>query len=150
MTMEFLHRFLSASGKLLSPNYSTRWRRNCGIPDPSKSVIRLCRRQCPVCLKADTVGQFLSSVLASTQGGDHAHGSPRRLRGTKLVRRIIIAKSVRRSRTRFASAPKSLCGSKLPRATVCQCNPLICLIPNPIDQNPWAHWRSPMDMMRQG
>jgi|SRR5215510_7736243 len=26
----------------------------------------------------------------------------------------------------------------------------IGLIPNPIDQNPWAHWRSPMDMMRQG
>src|SRR5262249_18962041 len=25
----------------------------------------------------------------------------------------------------------------------------LCL-PNPIDQNPWAHWRSPMDMMRQG
>jgi len=24
------------------------------------------------------------------------------------------------------------------------------VIPNPIDQNPWAHWRSPMDMMRQG
>ena len=24
------------------------------------------------------------------------------------------------------------------------------LIPNPSDQNPWAHWRSPMDMMRQG
>src|SRR5262249_11475073 len=24
------------------------------------------------------------------------------------------------------------------------------LIPNPIDQNPWAHWRSPLDMMRQG
>jgi hypothetical protein len=24
------------------------------------------------------------------------------------------------------------------------------LIPSPIDQNPWAHWRSPMDMMRQG
>ena len=24
------------------------------------------------------------------------------------------------------------------------------LIPNLIDQNPWAHWRSPMDMMRQG
>jgi len=24
------------------------------------------------------------------------------------------------------------------------------LIPNPNDQNPWAHWRSPMDMMRQG
>src|SRR5258708_12599558 len=24
------------------------------------------------------------------------------------------------------------------------------LKPNPIDQNPWAHWRSPMDMMRQG
>ena len=24
------------------------------------------------------------------------------------------------------------------------------LIPNPIDQNSWAHWRSPMDMMRQG
>jgi hypothetical protein len=24
------------------------------------------------------------------------------------------------------------------------------LIPNPIDQNPWAHWRSPMDMMCQG
>jgi hypothetical protein len=24
------------------------------------------------------------------------------------------------------------------------------LIPDPIDQNPWAHWRSPMDMMRQG
>jgi len=27
---------------------------------------------------------------------------------------------------------------------------LVSLIPNPIDQNPWAHWRSPMDMMRQG
>ena len=26
----------------------------------------------------------------------------------------------------------------------------LALIPNPIDQNPWAHWRSPMDMMRQG
>src|SRR5262249_21093554 len=26
----------------------------------------------------------------------------------------------------------------------------ILLIPNPIDQNPRAHWRSPMDMMRQG
>ena len=26
----------------------------------------------------------------------------------------------------------------------------LMLIPNPIDQNPWAHWRSPMDMMRQG
>ncbi len=24
------------------------------------------------------------------------------------------------------------------------------LIPIPIDQNPWAHWRNPMDMMRQG
>src|SRR5450631_3984069 len=24
------------------------------------------------------------------------------------------------------------------------------LIPSPIDQNPWAHWRNPMDMMRQG
>src|SRR6516162_2615030 len=24
------------------------------------------------------------------------------------------------------------------------------LIPVPIDQNPCAHWRSPMDMMRQG
>ena len=24
------------------------------------------------------------------------------------------------------------------------------LIPNPIDQNPRAYWRSPMDMMRQG
>ena len=24
------------------------------------------------------------------------------------------------------------------------------LIPSPIDQNPCAHWRSPMDMMRQG
>ena len=24
------------------------------------------------------------------------------------------------------------------------------LIPNPIDQNPFAHWRKPMDMMRQG
>jgi hypothetical protein len=24
------------------------------------------------------------------------------------------------------------------------------IITNPIDQNPWAHWRSPMDMMRQG
>ena len=24
------------------------------------------------------------------------------------------------------------------------------IIPNPIDQNPWVHWRSPMDMMRQG
>jgi glycosyltransferase 2 family protein len=27
---------------------------------------------------------------------------------------------------------------------------LAWLIPNPIDQNPWAHWRSPMEMMRQG
>ena len=25
-----------------------------------------------------------------------------------------------------------------------------CLIPSPIDQNPCAHWRKPMDMMRQG
>jgi hypothetical protein len=24
------------------------------------------------------------------------------------------------------------------------------LIPNPIDQNPCAHWRNPMDMIRQG
>jgi hypothetical protein len=24
------------------------------------------------------------------------------------------------------------------------------LIPSPIDQNPCAHWRKPMDMMRQG
>src|SRR5215475_16190809 len=24
------------------------------------------------------------------------------------------------------------------------------VIPNPIDQNRWAHWRNPMDMMRQG
>src|SRR6516165_9609884 len=24
------------------------------------------------------------------------------------------------------------------------------LFDHPIDQNPWAHWRSPMDMMRQG
>jgi hypothetical protein len=32
MTMEFLHRFLSAPGKLLSPNYNTRWTRlHCGI-----------------------------------------------------------------------------------------------------------------------
>jgi ABC-type uncharacterized transport system substrate-binding protein len=27
---------------------------------------------------------------------------------------------------------------------------MLGLIPSPIDQNPWAHWRSPMDMMRQG
>jgi hypothetical protein len=26
----------------------------------------------------------------------------------------------------------------------------VSLIPNPIDQNRWAHWRNPMDMMRQG
>jgi hypothetical protein len=26
----------------------------------------------------------------------------------------------------------------------------VSVIPNPNDQNPWAHWRSPMDMMRQG
>ena len=24
------------------------------------------------------------------------------------------------------------------------------IIPSPIDQNPCAHWRNPMDMMRQG
>jgi len=24
------------------------------------------------------------------------------------------------------------------------------IIPSPTDQNPWAHWRNPMDMMRQG
>ncbi len=24
------------------------------------------------------------------------------------------------------------------------------LIPSPIDQNRWAHWRNPMDMIRQG
>jgi hypothetical protein len=24
------------------------------------------------------------------------------------------------------------------------------LIPSSTDQNPWAHWRNPMDMMRQG
>src|SRR6516225_1862139 len=28
--------------------------------------------------------------------------------------------------------------------------PAYGLIPVPIDQNPCAHWRSPMDMMRQG
>src|SRR5262249_32982621 len=27
---------------------------------------------------------------------------------------------------------------------------LMPLIPNPIDQNPWAPWRSPIDMTRQG
>jgi hypothetical protein len=27
---------------------------------------------------------------------------------------------------------------------------LAALIPIRTDQNPWAHWRSPMDMMRQG
>src|SRR5215813_11080942 len=32
MIMEFLHRFLSAPGKLLSPNYTARWRwLHCGI-----------------------------------------------------------------------------------------------------------------------
>src|SRR5262249_14034015 len=30
------------------------------------------------------------------------------------------------------------------------CTTRLHLKPNPIDQNPWAHWRSPMDMMRQG
>ena len=29
-------------------------------------------------------------------------------------------------------------------------NPLNVLIPSPIDQNRCAHWRNPMDMMRQG
>ena len=24
------------------------------------------------------------------------------------------------------------------------------VIPSPADQNPWAHWRSPMDMILQG
>jgi hypothetical protein len=28
--------------------------------------------------------------------------------------------------------------------------PLDCLIPSPIDQNSYAHWRNPRDMMRQG
>jgi hypothetical protein len=27
---------------------------------------------------------------------------------------------------------------------------IVGLIPSPIDQNPCAHWRNPMDMMRQG
>ena len=36
------------------------------------------------------------------------------------------------------------------RLTDAQLDTLHRLIPNPIDQNPWAHWRSPMDMMRQG
>src|SRR5262249_10526329 len=36
------------------------------------------------------------------------------------------------------------------RLSIAPLKPLESLIPNPIDQNPWAHWRSPMDMMRQG
>ena len=27
---------------------------------------------------------------------------------------------------------------------------LVSIGASPIDQNPWVHWRSPMDMMRQG
>src|SRR6516162_6364400 len=43
-------------------------------------------------------------------------------------------------------------GRWLPEHSPPQSNPVgtLALIPNPIDQNPWAHWRSPMDMMRQG
>jgi len=26
----------------------------------------------------------------------------------------------------------------------------MALVPNPLDQNPWAHWRNPMDMIRHG
>jgi transposase len=44
---------------------------------------------------------------------------------------------------RLANIPPSLIGMEA-------CVGAHHLIPNPIDQNPWAHWRSPMDMMRQG
>src|SRR5215813_1384945 len=52
-----------------------------------------------------------------------------------------------------AAEPKSLsrpASSSLDRPQSPLSEPADHLIPNPIDQNPWAHWRSPMDMMRQG
>jgi hypothetical protein len=47
-------------------------------------------------------------------------------------------------RTNFSQIPQELFTELIGLAL------LFSLIPNPIDQNPWAHWRSPMDMMRQG
>ena len=44
----------------------------------------------------------------------------------------------------FCSSPPVPCFSLWPRGRG------FALIPVPIDQNPCAHWRSPMDMMRQG
>ena len=49
--------------------------------------------------------------------------------------------------------PKSFMYERVnPLGTWCSCarSARMAVIPNPIDQNPWAHWRSPMDMMRQG
>jgi transcriptional antiterminator RfaH len=34
--------------------------------------------------------------------------------------------------------------AKVPDAVIAE------IIPSPTDQNPWAHWRNPIDMMRQG
>jgi len=42
------------------------------------------------------------------------------------------------------------CGSKGSRFRLSLARRNADLIPSPTDQNPWAHWRSPMDMMRQG
>jgi hypothetical protein len=50
-------------------------------------------------------------------------------------------------RRRQGVNPVALVASPLEETARCFAQPLI---PNPIDQNPWAHWRSPMDMMRQG
>src|SRR5262245_42704471 len=47
----------------------------------------------------------------------------------------------------FAILNHAAIDSGIPRESATQ---RLGIIPNPIDQNPWAHWRSPMDMMRQG
>jgi hypothetical protein len=41
-------------------------------------------------------------------------------------------------------------GAALNLACLVLHSPVLPLIPRPIDQNWCAHWRNPMDMMRQG
>src|SRR5215831_19032477 len=77
MIMEFLHRFLSAPGKLLSPNYTARWRwLHCGI------VIRQSRSLGGVGSMSGLPERFMSTRPAGptrcrTPSLRHPHLNPR-------------------------------------------------------------------------
>ena len=74
------------------------------------------------------------------------HETPAMLKMVRLGEHI----QGQRSTTRFQRSQR-FCGvyGRM-SGTIWANSPVTTLIPNPIDQNPWAHWRSPMDMMRQG